>query len=124
NTTGSYLDTFITSLGCDSVVTLNLTVNPVKSSSFNASICSNQSYLWNGINRTTAGSYLDTFATSLGCDSVVTLNLTVNPVKSSSFNATICANQTYTWNGIDQNTSGSYLDTFATSLGCDSVVTL
>lgn len=50
------------------------------SSSFSDTICSNQSYTWNGIARTTSGAYLDTFIASNLCDSIVTLNLTVHPV--------------------------------------------
>ncbi|MBK7958598.1 MAG: T9SS type A sorting domain-containing protein [Bacteroidetes bacterium] len=124
NTTGSYPDTFPTYLGCDSIVTLNLTVNTAYTSSFSQSICSNQSYLWNGINRNTTGAYLDTFSAQGGCDSIVTLNLTVNPTSSSSINATICATSSYLWNGINRNTNGAYLDTFTNFKGCDSIVTL
>ncbi len=124
STTGAYKDTFQNFQNCDSVVTLNLTVNPTKSSSFNQAICVNQSYTWNGIAQSTAGSYKDTFPSFQNCDSVVTLNLTVNPTKLSSFNKTICANQTYLWNGIAQNTTGSYKDTFPSFQNCDSVVTL
>jgi hypothetical protein len=124
NTTGSYLDTFTAVNGCDSVVTLNLTVNPTRTGTINATICSNQTYNFNGVNRNTTGSYLDTFTAVNGCDSVVTLNLTVNPTRTGTINATICSNQTYSFNGVNRNTSGSYLDTFTAVNGCDSVVTL
>jgi uncharacterized protein YceK len=67
--------------GCDSVVTLNLIVNPTRTGTINATICSNQTYNFNGVNRNTTGSYLDTFIAVNGCDSVVTLNLTVNPTE-------------------------------------------
>jgi hypothetical protein len=121
---GAYKDTFIGSNGCDSIVTLNLTISPAKSSSFSQIICANSSYTWNGIAQTTSGAYLDTFLATNGCDSIVTLNLTVNPIKSSSFSQTICANSSYTWNGIARTTSGAYLDTFPAANGCDSIVTL
>ena len=124
NTTGSYLDTFTAVNGCDSVVTLNLTVNPTRTGTINATICSNQTYLFNGVNRNTTGSYIDTFTAINGCDSVVTLNLTVNPTRTGTINATICSNQTYNYNGVNLNTTGSYLDTFTAVNGCDSVVTL
>ncbi|MEI6311231.1 MAG: hypothetical protein WCP57_03125, partial [Bacteroidota bacterium] len=124
NTTGVYLDTFANFRGCDSVVTLNLTVNPTTTGTINATICSNQTYLFNGVNRNTTGTYLDTFANFRGCDSVVTLNLTVNPTSTGTINATICSNQTYLFNGVNRNTTGTYLDTFINYRGCDSVVTL
>jgi hypothetical protein len=123
-TAGAYLDTFASYQNCDSIVTLNLSISPNKSSSFSKTICSNKSFIWNGINQTTSGAYLDTFLTSTGCDSIVTLNLTVNPTKSSSFSQTICANKSYLWNGVAQNIAGGYLDTFLTTTGCDSIVTL
>ncbi|MBK7958601.1 MAG: hypothetical protein IPK03_11120 [Bacteroidetes bacterium] len=123
NAAGAYQDTFPSYLGCDSIVTLNLNVNPIKTSSFNQTICSNQSYTWNGIAQNSSGAYKDTFVSFLGCDSIVTLNLLVNPVKTNSFSQTICANQSFTWNGIAQTTAGAYKDTFPSFLNCDSIVT-
>lgn len=124
NTTGAYLDTFINHLGCDSIVTLNLNVNPVTSSSITRTICSNQSYTWNGIARTTAGAYLDTFTNFKGCDSIVTMNLIVNPIVNNISFQTICANDNFIWNGIPRDTSGIFIDTFPNFKGCDSIVTL
>ncbi|MBK8672463.1 MAG: hypothetical protein IPN93_05590 [Bacteroidetes bacterium] len=79
---------------CDSVVTLNLTVSNVLSSSFAKTICSGQSYFFNGINQTTTGIYKDTLVGSGSCDSVVTLNLTVSNVLSVVLQ-TICSGQSY-----------------------------
>jgi gliding motility-associated-like protein len=124
NTAGSHLDTFINSTGCDSVVTLNLIVRPTSTGTINASICSNETYLFNGVNLNTVGSYLDTFINSAGCDSVVTLNLTVRPTSIGIINASICSNETYLFNGVNRNVTGSYIDTFTNSTGCDSLVTL
>ncbi len=123
-TSGAYLDTLTGSNGCDSIVTLNLTVKPTTSGSFSATICQGQSYLFNGVNRTTSGAYLDTLTGSNGCDSIVTLNLTVKPTTSGSFSATICQGQSYLFNGVNRTTSGAYLDTLTGSNGCDSIVTL
>lgn len=124
NSTGAYNDTFQSFQYCDSIVTLNLKVNSVKTNSISVSICAGQNYLWNGIFQTNSGFYKDTFFTTLGCDSIVTLNLIVNPIKATSFSKTICSNSSYLWNGNYIKTSGTYLDTFQTYLGCDSIVTL
>ncbi|MFY8132795.1 MAG: hypothetical protein ACOVOL_06125, partial [Bacteroidia bacterium] len=124
STTGTYVDSLQTSNGCDSVVTLDLTVNPVISSNITASICAGSTYAFGGQNLSTTGTYVDSLQTSNGCDSVVTLDLTVNPVISSNITASICAGSTYAFGGQNLSTTGTYVDSLQTSNGCDSVVTL
>jgi PKD repeat protein len=121
---GIYLDTLVNAKGCDSFLTLNLTVNPNSSNTINQSICQGQSFLFNGINRTVSGLYLDTLVNAKGCDSFLTLNLTVNPNSSNSINQTICQGQSFLFNGINRSVSGAYLDTLVNAKGCDSFLTL
>jgi PKD repeat protein len=121
---GSYLDTLVNAKGCDSIISLNLTVTSQITSTFNINICQGQSYIFNGVAQTTSGIYLDTFMSSFGCDSIVTLNLTVNPKTNGSVNQTICQGQSYMFNGIARTITGTYLDTLVNSKGCDSILTL
>jgi hypothetical protein len=90
------------------------------SSSQQVSTC-NQ-YSWNGQTYQSSGTYLQNFQSTSGCDSTVTLNLTINYPSSSSFSATSC--EPYTWNGNTYAGSGQYSQTLTGSNGCDSVVTL
>ncbi len=121
---GNYTDTLTNAAGCDSIITLTLTVNPVLTSTSNANICAGSSYNFNGRSLTQSGSYHDTLQTVHGCDSIVTLNLTVNPAVTSSTNASICAGGSYNFNGTSLTQAGSYNDTLHTVTGCDSIVTL
>ena len=122
NQTGIYQDTLTTVFGCDSIVIVNLTVNPTFNTTVNPVICSNESYtLADGSSVTAAGTYIRTVPTISGCDSTVTANLTVLPALSFNVNAVICANQTYTLpNGTSVNTAGTYTTTFTAANGCDS----
>jgi len=122
--TGSYVHHFFTANGCDSAVTLNLTVNPVVTGAITASICNGGSYSFGGSTYTASGTYTKTFAAATGCDSTVTLTLTVNPTYNTAFNATTCQGTPYAWAGMTYATAGSYPRTFTSSKGCDSVVTL
>jgi hypothetical protein len=121
---GTYIDTMIgsNSMGCDSIRTLMLTVNPKSYGSFSQSICQGQSYSFNGINRTTSGVYLDTLIDSKGCDSILTLNLIVNPKTYSTINKNICQGASF----LGRTISGTYIDTLigVNSNGCDSIRTL
>jgi len=123
---GTYNVTLTSSSGCDSVATLNLSVNPVLTSTTNSAICSNQlPYSWNGNTYTSAGTYNVTLTSTSGCDSVATLNLSVNPVLASTTNTAICSNQLpYTWNGNSYSSAGTYSVTLTSTSGCDSVATL
>lgn len=116
-------DTFSTS-GCDSIVTLILDVNPHESSTIQATICENEPFYFGGQNLSVTGIYTDTLMTSLGCDSVVTLELNVNPVAATILNESICMNETFSFAGQTLSTTGTYYDTLQTSKGCDSIITL
>ena len=79
-TSGIYVDVYTAVNGCDSTRTLQLTVNPKKLTTINAAICQGESYFVGGHLQTTTGIYRDTLFTYLGCDSIITTNLTVNPL--------------------------------------------
>ena len=117
---GNYIDTLQTSIGCDSIVTLVLTINNGTSSQENITACNN--YNWNGTTYSQSGTYTNTLQTTNGCDSIITLSLTIHQNESSQENISTCNN--YTWNGNTYSQSGSYLDTLQTVNGCDSILTL
>ena len=77
---GTYTETFQTIHGCDSAVTLVLTVNPVYNENKNLTICAGElPYIFGTQQLTKSGTYTENFLTIHGCDSIVTLNLTVHP---------------------------------------------
>lgn len=123
-TAGSYLDTLVNANGCDSFITLNLTIKPISSKTIDTAICQGKSILFKGIPRTTAGTYRDTLINSVGCDSFITLNLTIKNNAYTIIDTAICQGFSYYFNGAFRNTSDTYLDTFASSNSCDSFVTL
>ena len=121
---GTYTQTLQTINGCDSIVTLNLTVNPLASTNLTAAICEGSVYSENGFNVNEAGTYTQNLQTINGCDSIVTLNLTVNPLASTNLTAAICEGSIYTENGFNASEAGTYTQTLQTINGCDSIVTL
>lgn len=119
-----YVNILQSTNGCDSIVSLYLNLLPESFSSFDISICPGNSYTWNNQQYTSAGQYQQTFVSLNGCDSVVTLNLTVlpnnfNPIFSSSqqlftappfamqfTNSTVnMANYSFEWNWGDGTSS-------------------
>lgn len=72
--------------GCSSNLTLQLKVNePVVSTT---SATAHGSYIWNGVTYYESGDYTQTFMAANGCDSVVTLRLTISPMPEADVTAT------------------------------------
>ena len=133
---GTYTDSLLTVRGCDSVITVNLTVNPVYNASQTENVCLNQSFTWTGhsltIDTLSAGTffYYDTMHTRMGCDSTFSLALNVHPVYYHESSVNICENASYTWTGHNSqpitHPAGAYTewDSLQSSFGCDSVFML
>src|SRR5690606_3470824 len=122
NSTQTVTATFISTGGCDSIVTLNLTVLPALTSTIYDTICQGQTYTFNGNTYNSTQTVTATFISTGGCDSIVTLNLTVLPALTSTIYDTICQGQTYTFNGSTYNSTQSVTATFSSTGGCDSIV--
>ena len=124
---GEYVYTTVAANGCDSIVTLHLTINQSKVGATEyATICYGETYTWNGQSYSTTGEYTQTLSTTTGCDSVVTLYLTVLP-EAIILEESVTINEEnlpYTWRGQSCYEDGKYLDSeaFANYSYCDSVI--
>lgn len=85
-TGGTYADTITggSSSGCDSIISLVLNFSSHVLDTIRASTCQGTPYSFGGNGYLTAGTYRDTVlgGSSLGCDSITILILTVNPLPS------------------------------------------
>ena len=68
--------------GCDSLVTLNLTIN-IATHNVSTQTATN-TYTWNGTNYTASGTYTYSYNNASGCASVDTLKLTVNATTNAT----------------------------------------
>jgi energy-converting hydrogenase Eha subunit C len=124
NASGQYLDTASNSVGCDSVITLNLTINNSSTGTETVTACNSYTSPSGNYNWTASGTYLDTILNSTGCDSVITTTLIINTATSSVQTVMSCDNYYWTVNNQTYIVSGSYMDTTINALGCDSIITL
>jgi hypothetical protein len=124
SSSGIYTTTLTNSNGCDSTVTLNLTINNPTSGSETITAC--DSYFWSadGGTYSSSGVYTTTLTNANGCDSTVTLNLTINNATSGSETITACDSYFWSIDGLTYNSSGIYTTTLTNANGCDSIVTL
>jgi gliding motility-associated-like protein len=109
---------------CPTTDQVNVTVYPQFNSTSNLAICQGDSYLFNGKSITTAVTYQANLQSINGCDSIVNLNLSINPVFSTILDTSICQGTTLTINGQNLQNSGQYIFNLQSQNGCDSVVTV
>ena len=92
------------------------------SSSEETSTCQNEPFLWHGQLLGQTGVYFDTLASVIGCDSVVSLNLTVYEDYTTEINETHC--EKFDWNGQTYIVTGVYEYHGQSAYGCDSLAIL
>jgi hypothetical protein len=120
---GVYKDTLISFNGCDSVVNLTVSVVLPTDSLFQVVSCS--PYFWVTANTIydSSGIYYKTLLNRVGCDSVLTLDLTINQ-NFGTEQIVSCDSLQWT-NGITYYTStNTPRDTFQNRFGCDSIIQL
>lgn len=108
---GVYHDT-LTSVetGCDSVLTLALHVQQPQISEFSAKACETTGYYWEAVGKTytESGDFTEKLATIYGCDSTVTLHLTIAKLYQDSKTAEIKEGESYTFYGETYTKAGTY----------------
>lgn len=115
--------TLTNAIGCDSIVTLNLTITYSVSSTDEASICPGDlPYEYNGQQFTEAGTYEVQLSAVNGCDSIVTFTLNVYEGFQETISVDVCEyDLPYIYDGNTLNEAGTYTFTYPYA-PCDSVV--
>lgn len=120
----AYSVTVSSAAGCTAVASKSVDVKQPSSETLFRSICSSGSFFFNGQNITQQGLYKDTLVNAAGCDSFVTLNLSVKSVVIDTLNKSLCDGESFVFKGIARDTTGEFRDTATALGGCDSITVL
>ena len=119
---GIYLDTVSSTAGCDSLVVFDLTVQQSSFYSYSTAVCGSFTTPSGSATVTADTSILDTISNTFGCDSILTIQVKINPSylivgSNSSCRSLLSPSKKHLW-----TSSGTYYDTLTTAAGCDSVL--
>jgi PKD repeat protein len=119
---GVYNDTIPNSMGCDSILTIDLIILEISETEIYAESCDEYvspsgNYIW-----TTSGDYTDTLTNINMCDSIITVHLQINPTQNVSISIDGCGEYISPSGNSIWTESGSYTDTIPTIHGCDSII--
>lgn len=86
SSSGTYYAYYLNAAGCDSIISIQLTIHPSTAGSLTLSACDSMQV--NGISYDSTGVYVQQLTNAAGCDSVLTINLSISqtPVASVSVN--------------------------------------
>lgn len=87
--TGQYRDTLISANGCDSILTLDVTIYRSRNSVISKVACDSYTLPSGKRTVTQSGTYYDTIQTTMGCDSVLKIQVTIETLKAKVYLDTV-----------------------------------
>ncbi len=118
------------SIGCDSLVVIDLQLLQNPEGLLNTSICEGDNFAFGGVvfdeNNTSQQVTLSNMATN-GCDSLVNVTVEVLTNQMSVFDTLLCQGESFTLGGItfsESNLSGEVMLEGMASNGCDSIISV
>lgn len=120
---GFYTDTFSVPLfGCDSLLVTHLRSISAVIETRNLNACRGDSVFAQGNYQTVSGTYTDTLTSAAGCDSILISVLRFDSTYMTQIFHTIPEGDSLFTGGTWQTESGTYMDTFISAGGCDSII--
>ncbi|GEM_PF-4934887 len=121
NKTGTYQAKFKNSMGCDSIRTLDLIINRSTTTQLFENHCNSYTWPLTGITYTKTGQYWDTLIDQNGCDSILSLHLSLDRTPDTISNVQSCNSFYWKVNKKFYYQSGTYADTALNSKGCYAI---
>ena len=118
---GSYTVTVTDANSCSSIESIIVSSNNSSHSFIAVDACNSYTVPSGNYTWTMAGIYMDTIPNTVGCDSIITISLTM---LSDSIYQTmnICAGDSFSVGSNTYTSTGVYTDLFTNASGCDSIV--
>lgn len=119
---GTYNDTIFGTGGCDSTFTINLSVGNNTTGKLTVNSCAPYQSPSGKVLWTSTGIYKDTIQNVAGCDSILTVDLTVGAPNASSVTVQACDSIISPSGKFIWKNSGMFRDTILNASGCDSTI--
>jgi len=119
---GTYSDTIMSVNGCDSVITITVDIIRASSATFNYLVCDSVMSPTGKVVYRKSGKYQEKIRNSVGCDSIMTINVVVTKKDTTFYTYDACYQVVTKGKGRTVTSSGLYIDTFKAWGGCDSFV--
>lgn len=113
----------IMGIGGDTLVYLALNVHPTYELSLQDVFCEGERYMEHGFDSDKEGVFRIMMRSIYGCDSLVELDLRMNPVWNTVIDTVIEEGEIFVWEDLSSRQEGEYIFRYESSQGCDSLTT-
>ncbi|MES2560567.1 MAG: gliding motility-associated C-terminal domain-containing protein [Bacteroidota bacterium] len=120
DSSGVYVDTLLTQLGCDSILQFRVTKLQTKSV-LDTSVCYRMTSYSGKYNWDSTGTYKDTIPNSKGCDSLITARVRVSHSRSN-IDTSVCTTFKSPSGKFFLDSTGTFYDTIPNYRNCDSIL--
>jgi hypothetical protein len=121
---GTYAQTLVSSTGCDSILQIVITESTISNVFISENICKGSVFTYENMTYTTEGKYEIIKQTTLGCDSIITIDLKVTESDTTILPYSLCENETVVINDQTYGSAGTYFQNLKTNTGCDSILVI
>ncbi|MEO1627460.1 MAG: PKD domain-containing protein, partial [Bacteroidota bacterium] len=114
--------TFLTSGGCDSIVSLQVNALPEYLEQVNLTACLGSRITYNGMDLPSDTTAMLRYQTVAGCDSLIEVRVSSLPRDSSSLSLEVCGDNPVDYDGVTLRAGDRRLFNYTNSSGCDSLL--
>jgi len=122
--TGSFQQNLTSVSGCDSLLVIELNFLNNTAGEEEYTICDGDSITINGQTFTTGGVYDQELQNVVGCDSLLSLTISVLDGTSETEEFSVCSGNSISVNGESYSMAGIYEQELINTVGCDSTLTV
>ena len=123
-TEGKFIDTLISYNGCDSILTTIIYLLNSSSSTHQFTICPGTAVTVNNKIYNAEGIFRDTLINSVGCDSVLNIQIYFDNAILNQIDFNLCLGDTFKVNNKTYSSIGVFTDTLTSQIGCDSILVI
>ncbi|MDX2072509.1 MAG: T9SS type A sorting domain-containing protein [Haliscomenobacter sp.] len=121
---GAYPIRFNTRNGCDSILVVKIVHYPTQQDTFPVSLCAGDTFRLGRLKFHQTGMYPISLRDRNSCDSTLYIQVTSHPRYQLQVNQQACEGRVVRFGKQVLTRTGTYIETFRSRAGCDSVVTL
>ena len=110
--------------GCDTTFNFTVTALPTTTETLAVNVCDGETYTYEGVDYPVGTDESIILMNAAGCDSIIQLQVSAYPTTTENLAVSVCAGETYNYEGVDYPVGTDEAIILMNAAGCDSIIQL